>query len=191
MLNLCANFLDKNLSECRALEVGPGNNPNLLENNFKEVIYIDNEFEDNSPNRINKNFLNFKNPTKFDVIYERLCWHEQNKTDWDLFLQNVIHHLSPGGIFISEHAIAHKKMYFEESTLHYDSISMELIDTKKDKAIRFIPDSFFIEQTLIDKKLNILYFKIPFGTKVILERRDHQTKNTDPDLLQLIAKKEL
>ena len=39
MLNLCSNYLDKNLSECQALEIGPGNNPVLIESEFKEVIF--------------------------------------------------------------------------------------------------------------------------------------------------------
>ena len=191
MLNFCANFLDKSLRECQALEIGPGNNPILIESEFKEVLFVDNEFKNQSHNQINENFLNFKSANKFDLIYERLCWHEQNKTNWNLFLNNVIKHLSPGGIFISEHAISHKRMSFEDSKLFYDSSSMELFQTKKNKAIRFIPDSFFIEKALISKELNIMYFKIPFGTKVIIERNDHQTRNTDPDLLQLIAQKPL
>lgn len=191
MLDICANLIRNNLSDLDALEIGPGKNPYLKEKDFKKVIFVDNEFETETNNKINKNFLTFKSSNKFDVIFERLCWHEQNRNDWIDFLDNVIDHLKPGGLFISEHAISHKKMMFSEEKLYYNSHSMELIDNSKNKPIRFIPNSFFIESFLIKKNLNIKYFKIPFGKKVILERKNTQTKNTDPDLLQLIAQKSL
>ncbi|MAW07695.1 MAG: hypothetical protein CME61_05375 [Halobacteriovoraceae bacterium] len=189
MLEIYKNFLPKQISEIKALEIGPGDNPLLNEKEFFRTYYIDNEFETNSANKINKNFLSFNHKESFDLIFERLCWHEQNKNDWHQFLDNVINHLAPNGIFISEHAISHERMSFAEDYLEYDKNKMELYSKGINSAIRFIPPSFYIEKTLLSKNLNIKYFKIPFGQKVILNRSNPQTRNTDPDLLQLIAQK--
>ena len=191
MLDTCTKFLQKKMTDSIALEIGPGNNPAICKTRVKSILYVDNEFESNCSERVNKNFLKFKTCQRFDLIYERLCWHEQNKKNWHRFLENVIEHLAPGGIFISEHAINHKDMNFDKKLLFYNQKTMELHDLFTNKAIRFIPSALFVENTLIEKKLNIKYFKIPFGTKVILERRNTQTKYTDPDLLQFIAQKQL
>jgi len=191
MLNLCQDLIKKDLSALRVLEIGPGKNPILNKKDFSETFFIDKEFQYEGPNKINKNFLDFKSDLKFDLIFERLCWHEQNKNNWNNFLDNVISHLSPNGLFISEHAIGHKEMAFEEDSLHYDEETMQLWDLSRDIILRFIPSSNFIENILIEKKLNIKFFKIPFGKKVIFERNNSQTKSTDPDLLQLIAQKPL
>ena len=189
MLEIYKNFLSKQISEITALEIGPGDNPFLNEKEFLRTYYIDNEFEKSTAYKINKNFLSFSHEESFDLIYERLCWHEQNKNDWHKFLDNVINHLAPNGIFISEHAISHEEMNFADGHLEYDKNNMELYSKGINSAIRFIPPSFYIEKALLSKNLNIKYFKIPFGKKVILNRNNPKTKNTDPDLLQLIVQK--
>ena len=68
---------------------------------------------------------------------------------------------------------------------------MELYNLNRHKLVRFIPSARYIENCLIEQNLNIKYFSIPLGTKVILERNNAQIKNTDPDLLKLIVKKPL
>ena len=191
MLDFAKAFFEKPADKQFALEVGPGDNPALGENTFYQTIFIDNEFKESSGNKINENFLTFKSQKKFDLIYDRLCWHEQNKNDWHKFLNNIIYHLAPGGLFISEHAIYHKNLLFEESYLSYNQLTNELNNLKNKSSIRFIPEARYIENSLIEGNLEIKYFTIPFGTKIILERSNTQTKNTDPDLLKLIAKKPL
>ena len=191
MLELAKPFFEKPAGEQFALEVGPGDNPILKEKYFHQTIFIDNEFQETSKNKINENFLAFKSKRKFDLIYDRLCWHEQNKNNWHLFLNNIINHLAPGGVFISEHAIYHENLLFEETYLSYNQLTKELNNLENKNSIRFIPESRYIEKCLIENNLEIKFFTIPFGTKVILERNNTQTKNTDPDLLKLIAKKPL
>ena len=191
MLEFAKPFFEKPANKQLALEVGPGDNPILNESTFHQTIFIDNEFQETSKNKINENFLTFKSQKKFDLIYDRLCWHEQNKNDWHLFLKNIIHHLMPGGLFISEHAIFHNNLLFEETYLSYNQLTNELKNLRNKNSIRFIPESRYIENCLMKSNLEIKYFTVPFGTKVILERSNTQIKNTDPDLLKLIAKKPL
>ena len=181
--------MSKQISEIKALEIGPGDNPVLNEEEFLRTYYIDNEFKKNTTYKINKNFLSFSHKESFDLICERLCWHEQNKNNWHQFLDNVINHLSPNGIFISEHAISHERMSFAEDYLEYDKKAWSFIVRALILQFAFYSSSFYIEKTLLIKNLNIKYFKIPFGQKVILNRSDPQTRKTDPDLLQLIAQK--
>ena len=59
MLEIYKNFLPKQISEIKALEIGSGDNPLLNEKEFFRTYYIDNEFETNSANKINKKLFKF------------------------------------------------------------------------------------------------------------------------------------
>ena len=179
------------------LEIGPGENPitNQLDQETIEILdyqAIDREIQSNQLNIRKKEFLNFESEKKFDIIVDRLCWHEQSTKDRLVYLKNTQHALKPSGHFVCEHAVYHKNMDFLQDDLLYDETSYQLLRQRDTiiEVVKFIPPAQFIEKELIDHDFILKKFICSPSKKVICNRNSPaKPLMTDPDHLFFIAQK--
>ena len=191
------NELAENRPSLSLLEIGPGENPiiNLIDKDIKKILNyeaIDREYK-STTNRIKKSdFLDFKSEKKFDIIIDRLCWHEQSSKNRLKYLKHTIQNLKHGGHFICEHAIHHKKIDFLENNLLYDETSFQLFKQQGEEisVVKFIPPAEYIEKELIENKFILKKFICTPSKKIICNRQSPQTPlKTDPDHLFFMAQK--
>lgn len=191
LINKAIELTSKKTEDIVALEIGPGVNPEIDKFSFKKHCYLDKETTINKSNFLKGDICNQTLDEKFDLIYESLCWHENTGAEWEKFLFSIFNHLKPEGLFISRHAIFNKKMEFNETNHFFNQKTNELYCLKKERPVRYIPNSIEIEETTSRIGLDIIYLMAPLNKKVIIDRKDANPRQTDPDLLELICIKNI
>ena len=189
--------LARNKSSLSLLEIGPGDNPitDLVNQEIKDILKyeaIDKEYQSTTLNIKKIDFLNFKSLNKFDIIIDRLCWHEQSAKTRLMYLKHTFQTLKIGGHFICEHAIHHNSMDFLENDLLYDEASFQLFKQQNEiiNVVKFIPPAEYIEKELIDHQFILKKFICSPSKKIICNRHFPQTPiKTDPDHLFFMAQK--
>lgn len=190
------SYIQKNFS-LKILEIGPGKNPSTNEYSLEHQTYsVDNEVQKSSDIHTQHyygNFLNTEFEVKFDLIIDRLTFHEQCLNQRHLYLNKIHKNLTDNGKFICEHAIYHKNLMFFEDDLLYDDSTNLLYQQKANKTemVKCIPPAREIEGLLIMNHFNILEFTCDPSKKIICNRADTNTKASDPDHLFFCVEKKL
>ena len=116
-------------------------------------------------------FLDIEFEVKFDLIIDRLTFHEQNLDHRNLYLKKIYNLLQNNGNFICEHAISHKNLMFFEDDLLFDSSTNLLYQQKgnETKIVKCIPTARELEDLLIVNHFKILEFKCSPSKKNYLQ----------------------
>ena len=204
-VKVLSQILKESTAPIKVLEIGPGHFPIINEisksliamAHFESIdheINYDGNFEKSGNHSVHfkDNFLKFKNTTNYNVIIDRLCWHEQKLENRKIYLDKVYDMLLPDGLFICEHSLFHSEVYFHEDYLLFDSESKTLFIQTGDliESCKVIPDSMTIEKEILDQGFRIKKFICDPSKKVICNRNhNHKPQKSDPDHLLLVAEK--
>ena len=187
----------QNHSSLKILEIGPGKNPSTSVYSSKHQTYsVDNEEQtslDINSQHYHGNFLDIEFEVKFDLIIDRLTFHEQYLDLRCLYLQKIHNLLQRDGKFICEHAISHKNLMFFEDDLLFDDSTNLLYQQKgiETKIVKCIPTARELEDLLIMNHFNILEFKCSPSKKIICNRAETTPRDSDPDHLFFCVEKKL
>ena len=126
---------------------------------------------------------------KYDLIVDAHFLHciTRQARKRGFVLNSIKRGLKVGGVFVLEHMITSREMTIDKM-YHYEIFSKDLY--LKDLAFRHIPHALDIEKELLNEGFKIIRLKVPFGLKVTINPLDKNPKRSDPDIIQIIAKKE-
>ena len=129
----------------------------------------------------------FQYPQQFDLILDGHLLHCITESDERLsYLQRVYDHLKPGGLFLGETMIEHKKFAINDVV---EAAYAEKIIYYKGEAQRYLADSFEVEHFLLDHGFKIEFFYIPFGLRVVPFPYREKALSSDPEIVRFIARK--
>lgn len=123
----------------------------------------------------------------YDLILDGHCLHTITETsERESFFSNVKKTLDKDGVFVLEHMISHKKMWFEEDVLFDEQ--KEVLH-KSGRPFRKIPTALSLENELLSNGLQIVFLMAYSSLKVIpFDNRDVALES-DPDTIRIICRR--
>ena len=190
------NILDSFGRSQNILEIGPGNNSvfnaiDIGKHRLDTVDLIEVHSLGEFHSHFKTNFLKFSPNRNYQIIIDRLCWHETPRNLHESYLFNINKILTNDGIFIGEHSVYHDELDFFEDNLLFDNDLKTLFEQVGESAshAKYIPHSREIEKLFISNNFKIINFHCPPDKKVICNRKDNNIRISDPDLLFFCVQK--